>query len=104
MRAGASLVTLCPNELYAKQIPPILRSHGETQAGQKHGDIYINTEYSGFGIRNLYFTREFWCESHPHFLGPGLAVMDGSGQRLKTVSADILNKLSIFSSVFANEV
>ena len=27
--AGASLVTLCPNELYAKQIPPILRSHGE---------------------------------------------------------------------------
>lgn len=58
VRAGASLVTLCPNELYAKQIPPILRSHGETRAGQKHGDIYINTEYSGFGIRNLYFTRE----------------------------------------------
>ena len=33
VRAGASLVTLCPNELYAKQIPPILRSHGETQPG-----------------------------------------------------------------------
>ena len=33
--AGASLVTLCPNELYAKQIPPILRSHGEKTRGAR---------------------------------------------------------------------
>ena len=33
--AEASLVTLCPNELYAKQIPPILRSHGERDPGSE---------------------------------------------------------------------
>ena len=69
--AGASLVTLCPNELYAKQIPPILRSHGERpSAGQKHGDIYINTEYSGLRNKKSIF--------HP---------ARSSGESLRTSSA-----------------
>ena len=73
--AGASLVTLCPNELYAKQIPPILRSHGERpgeggSAGQKHGDIYINTEYSGLRNKKSIF--------HP---------AQSSGESLRTSSA-----------------
>ena len=73
--AGASLVTLCPNELYAKQIPPILRSHGErpgeaVSAGQKHGDIYINTEYSGLRNKKSIF--------HP---------AQSSGESLRTSSA-----------------
>ena len=72
--AGASLVTLCPNELYAKQIPPILRSHGEKtrggSAGQKHGDIYINTEYSGLRNKKSIF--------HP---------AQSSGESLRTSSA-----------------
>ena len=51
--AGASLVTLCPNELYAKQI--LDPGHTlETQQKQKTWFlIYINTKY--LSIKNLYF-------------------------------------------------